>query len=308
MLIDHIPVLTNEVINMLVKKKNGIYVDCTVGFAGHSSNILKTINSKGFLIGIDLDFYALEKASKKLNKIQNRRFELHHSSYIEFPMILSKYGIDKVDGFLFDLGISSYQVNSGHRGFSYLKDAPLDMRFNDKNNSYTAKKFLHNVSEKKLSDILKIYGELQKSRKIASMIIERRKCKKMETTFDLKQAIIDATGKNSNKIFSKAFQAIRISTNNELDTFKNTLKLVPKYMNKNGRIGIISFHSIEDRIAKHFLKEMAIVDEKDYYKKDIIDYKYSLNVLTKKPIIASDSEIKNNRRSRSAKLRIAEKI
>ena len=198
--INHIPVLLDEVINMLVKDKDGIYLDCTVGFGGHSSEILKTISNNGFLIGLDLDPYALKKAQEKLSQIKNRKFALHHSSYKEFPTILSKFGITKVDGFLFDLGISSYQVNSEHRGFSYMSNSPLDMRFNPTGDNQTAYCFLKNVGEDELSKAFKIYGDISHSKKIAKGIIQRRNCNKMKTTSDLKKAVKDSIGIANNKI------------------------------------------------------------------------------------------------------------
>ena len=305
--INHIPVLLDEVINMLVKDKDGIYLDCTVGFGGHSSEILQTISNNGFLIGLDLDPYALKKAKEKLRQVKNRKFALHHSSYKEFPAILSKFGITKVDGFLFDLGISSYQVNSEHRGFSYMSDSPLDMRFNPIGDNQTAYCFLKNIGEDELSKAFKIYGNISQSKKIAKGIIQRRNCNKMKTTSDLKKAVKDSIGIANNKMFSRIFQTIRICVNKELEVFKETLQIIPNFLNKNGRICIISFHSIEDRITKHFFKDMIITNENDYYKKKSINCNYKLAVITRKPIIASKEEIKINIRSRSAKLRVAER-
>ena len=152
---DHFPVLLDEVIEMLITDVNGTYIDCTLGFGGHSSAILDKLSKQGFLIGLDLDPYALSKAKEKLDKVHGKRFSLHHASYKEFPRILKKLGIDKVNGFLFDLGISSYQVDSEHRGFSYNKEGPLDMRFNPEGNQ-NAKDFLAEVSEKKLIKIFKL--------------------------------------------------------------------------------------------------------------------------------------------------------
>ena len=303
---DHFPVLLNEVIETLVTDVNGIYVDCTLGFAGHSTAILKKISEHGFLIGLDLDPYALNKAKEKLEETGNKRFSVHHASYQKFPDILSELGIDKVNGFLFDLGISSYQIDSEHRGFSYMKEGPLDMRFNSKGGK-TAKDILAKISERELIDTLQTYAEIGQAGKIAKSIIHERDKKNMNTTSDLKEAIFKATSDTcSNKILSRIFQAIRIIVNDEIQTFKNTLLQTSDYLVKGGRVSVISFHSIEDRIVKHFFKDSIIVNEHDYYDREKVKTSRKLNLLTKKPIIASKKEISLNRRSRSAKLRVAE--
>ena len=304
---NHFPVLLNEVVEGLVTNASGIYIDCTLGFGGHSGAILNKLDEKGFLIGLDLDSHALNKAKEKLYKINDKNFSLHHSSYKEFPKILSELGIEKVDGFLFDLGISSYQIDSEHRGFSYMKSSSLDMRFNS-DKGMTAKDFLGSVKERDLTEIIQTYAEVGHAKKISKMIILYRDNKKMNTTEDLKKSIHEALNGCSNKILSRIFQAIRIVVNNEIDTFKETLEIVPQYLNKGGKIAIISFHSIEDRIAKHFLKNNIIVDERDYYKSKKTNFSSSFNVLTKKPIIAKRHELAINRRSKSAKLRIAELV
>ena len=302
---NHFPVLSNEVIEMLVTNLEGIYVDCTLGFGGHSSAILKKINSKGFLIGLDLDSHALNKAKEKLQRIKNKHFSLHHCSYIEFPRILSELSIEKVDGFLFDVGISSYHIDSEHRGFSYLKSGPLDMRFNP-NQGRTAKELLSSIEEKELIKIIQIYAEVSHARKIAQRIILKRNEKKMNTTEDLKNAIFYSLNGCNNKIISRVFQAIRIAVNNEINIFKETLEIVPQYLNQGGKIAIISFHSIEDRIVKHFFKDNIITDEMNYYDPKILKHDYKFNVLTKKPIQATKKELTINKRSTRAKLRLAE--
>jgi len=296
----HLPVLLEEVTNMLVTNTDGIYIDCTIGFGGHSKSILEQLDN-GFLIGFDLDPYALKKAKEKLILTGKDNFSLYEKSYKEFPSVLSKMGIEKVDGFLFDLGISSYQIDSGHRGFSYSKDGPLNMRF-DGNEKLSAKNYINNINENEFTEILRIYGDIANPKKIAKNIIKNKHT--MNTTLDL----INAIPNYPNKLYSKIFQAIRIAVNQEIESFKKALTIAPNYLKKNGRIAVISFHSIEDRITKHFFKNNRIINERDYYDVNIIDNGISLNILTKKPIIASDVEIKNNKRSRSAKLRVAERI
>ena len=303
---DHFPVLLDEVIETLITDIDGVYVDCTLGFAGHSSSILKKISKHGFLIGLDLDPYALNKAEKKLKETGKEQFSVHHASYKQFPEVLSKLGIDKVSGFLFDLGISSYQIDSEHRGFSYMREGPLDMRFNPQGEK-TAKDVLSEISEKELIEILQTYAEISHADKIAKSIIHERNKNNMNTTSDLKIAISNATnGICSNKILSRIFQALRITVNDEIQTFKDTLSKIPNYLVKGGRVCVISFHSIEDRIAKHFFKDSVIINEYDYYDRSKLDSSKKLNVLTKKPIVATRDEVFKNTRSRSAKLRVAQ--
>jgi len=305
MSINHTPIMRDEVINMLIKDINGIYIDCTIGFAGHSYEILKKLTNKGILIGMDLDPYALNEAEKKLSTLE-KKFLLFNMNYKNFPNILSKLKIEKVDGFLFDLGISSYQVDSLHRGFSFRKNGPLDMRFNNETGG-TAKQLLENISEKNLGEIIRIYGEEKRSKSIAKSIVNYRKKNKLETTFDLKEAILEAIKKPDNKTYSKVFQSIRISLNDELENLKEALKKSAKYLKSNGRIAVLSFHSLEDRIVKHFLKNSISIDESNYYLRNKATNE-KFNLINKKPITASKIEIKKNRRSNSAKLRVAEKI
>tara|TARA_B100000401_G_scaffold99878_1_gene64424 strand:+ start:1247 stop:2167 length:921 start_codon:yes stop_codon:yes gene_type:complete len=302
----HIPVMKSETLDLLINKKDGIYVDCTIGFGGHSKEILNRINNKGILIGMDLDPYALSKANEKLSDSSEKKFSLHNISYKEFPTILSEMKIKKVDGFLIDLGISSYQVDSAHRGFSFTNNGPLDMRFNQ-SNGYTAKKFLNKISEKKLADIIKYYGDQSKSKKIAKAILEKINSNKINTTFDLKNCIQSITKSNDLKIVSKVFQSIRIALNDEFENLKSVLKKMPKFLNKGGRIAIISFHSIEDRIVKHYFKNNTLINVEDYFDRKKINQE-NLKVLTKKPVTPSNYEVQINPRSRSAKLRVAEKI
>ena len=302
----HIPVMKSETLDLLINKKDGIYIDCTIGFGGHSKEILNRINNKGILIGMDLDPYALSKANEKLSDSSEKKFSLHNISYKEFPTILSEMKIKKVDGFLIDLGISSYQVDSAHRGFSFTNNGPLDMRFNQ-SNGYTAKKFLNKISEKKLADIIKYYGDQSKSKKIAKAILEKINSNKINSTFDLKNCIQSVTKSNDLKIVSKVFQSIRIALNDEFENLKSVLKKMPKFLNKGGRIAIISFHSIEDRIVKHYFKNNTLINVEDYFDRKKINQE-NLKVLTKKPVTPSNNEVNINPRSRSAKLRVAEKI
>ena len=304
----HIPILCKEVIENLVTVPEGIYMDCTVGFGGHSEEILSRLNNKGYLIGIDIDPYALKTSNDRLSK-KYKNFSLYNCSYVEFPKILEKNKLKKVDGLLFDIGISSYQVDEAHRGFSYNKEGPLDMRFNQENQKFlSAKELLYNISEKNLSNIIKIYGEERYHKRIAKSIINAKNKKQMETTFDLRNSICNVVPKiNSIKILSRVFQAIRIALNDEINILKTTLKLSYKYLNKGGRIAFITFHSIEDRIVKHFLKD-SVIYKNTTYEIEFKENNKKFNLINKKPILPSHEEIKTNSRSRSAKLRIAERI
>lgn len=278
-------------------------MDCTIGFGGHSLNILEKLGPNGQLIGIDLDSYALKKTKEKLNKHNN--ISLHNCSYGAFPQILEKMGIKKVDGILLDLGISSYQVDSEHRGFSYMKDADLDMRFNNKNkDQLSGKDIINKINLDDLTCAFKKYTNLKRPTYIAREIIEYRKIKKINTTFDLRNAIKVIIKSDSFKILSQIFQALRIIVNNEIEILKETLISTLDYLKVGGRIAVISFHSIEDRIIKHFLKNITI------YKDNSYDIEYqNLNkkfkLITKKPILETST---NNTRARSAKLRVAERI
>ena len=299
----HIPIMKDEGVDLLDIKSKGIYMDCTIGFGGHSLNILNKLDPEGYLIGMDLDPYALDESKKKLKKHNN--FSLHNQSYSAFPQILEKMGIEKVDGFLFDLGISSHQVDSEHRGFSYMKDSPLDMRFNnDDDNQLTAKDIINSINLERLVFAFKEYTNLKNPRFIARKLIEYRKTKKINSTFDLRNAIKSIINSDNYKVLSQIFQAIRIIVNNEIDTIKKTLIYTLDYLKIGGRIAIISFHSVEDRIVKHFFKNQTIYKNNSYE----IEYQNlnkKLKIITKKPVYETQTK---NSRSRSAKLRVAERI
>jgi len=297
----HIPILTNEIIDNLIKNNKGIYIDCTVGFGGHIEKISNCVSGK--IIGLDLDPYALNMAKKKLSRKENIIF--YNESFLNFPDILDELNIDKVDGFLFDLGISSYQVDSKHRGFSYRTNGPLDMRFGYGKTNLTAQHILNYYNEKQISKILKEYGEERYYRKITKQIISYRKSKQIKTTFELKEIIFKAIPYQNVKVLSRVFQSIRIAVNNEINIIKETLIKTIDYLKIGGRIAVISFHSIEDRIIKHFFKDQIIVFD-NYQKKFSNQIKF--NVITKKPILPTKIEILNNNRASSAKLRIAERI
>ena len=304
----HLPVLLEETISRLYTDPDGIYLDGTVGFGGHAEALLSKLSKDGQLIGIDLDPYALEYTEKRLSAPRNS-YSLLNGNYREYPFLLQTLGVDTLTGILFDLGTSSSQLNTGRRGFSFQEDAPLDMRLNP-NADYSAYDFLNNSAESEISDVIREYGEERHSRKIARMIYKAVQSSSMKTTFDLKQAVSKCVHPRFlNKSLARVFQAIRIKINDELKSLKEALENTTEWLKVGGRIAVISFHSLEDRIVKQYLKECAItcVCPREY-PLCVCDTTPSLKILTRKAIIPGAEEIKNNPRSRSAKLRVAERI
>ena len=285
---NHSPVMLSETINNLNISHSGFYVDGTLGLGGHSYQILQNLKT-GFLIGFDRDSNSIEIAKKRLEGFKN--FELIHSSYKDLKNILSQFNRKKVDGILLDLGLSSFQLDNPLRGFSYRHDSELDMRF-DLNSSETAKDIIINSSEKELAEIFKEFGEERNSYKIAKSI---KKLNGSITTNSLIEVINRITPyKYRIKTYARIFQALRIKTNNELDHLSKFLDIFIDFLEPKGRIVIISYHSMEDRMVKNKFREL---------KKD-----NTLQVLSKKPFIPTDNEVSLNKRSRSAKMRVGEKI
>tara|TARA_B100000953_G_scaffold297134_1_gene291323 strand:+ start:350 stop:1276 length:927 start_codon:yes stop_codon:yes gene_type:complete len=303
----HEPVLLNETVNNLVMNKDGIYIDGTIGFAGHASKIISKLNNKGKLIGIDLDPYALKCSNDNLSKFPTKSYSLYKGNFSEFPKIIKKIGISKVDGLVVDLGISSYQIDSKHRGFSYRYDSKLDMRF-DSSKGISAKEFLNNTNQLDLAKIIKELGEEKQYKKIAMNIVKYCKILKMNTTYDLRDAIKEVSRKQHiNKTLSRVFQAIRMKVNDELGNLNSLLNNSLKYVKKGGRIAIITFHSIEDKLVKHFFKEHAIQCIcPPSFPLCICNHQAKLKIINKKSICPSDLEVEINPRSRSARLRIVE--
>jgi 16S rRNA (cytosine1402-N4)-methyltransferase len=295
----HVPALLKESIEGLNIKPDGIYVDVTYGGGGHSTEILKHLN-KGRLIAFDQD----EDAFK--NRINDKRFMLIHSNYRYIKNYLKYFGILKVDGIIADLGISFHQVDEIERGFSFRADADIDMRMNKKG-KITSADILNDYDEKELIRIVRDYGELNNAYQIAKVIIENRNVEKFQKTNQLVHVLSKFAPKNAeNKFFAKIFQALRIEVNNEMESLKDLLKAGELLLSKGGRLVIISYHSLEDRLVKNFIRSGNFGGE---IEKDIYgNFETALNQLVKKPIVPSEKEIKENPRSRSAKLRIAEKI
>lgn len=306
----HIPVLLDECIEGLKIKEDGIYVDCTLGGAGHSSEIIKRLSSKGRLIGIDQDADAIKAASEKLSDYNNVTYV--HNNFYNIEEILDELQIDSVDGILMDLGVSSYQLDEAERGFSYMNDAPLDMRMN-RQNSLSAYEIVNNYSEGDLYSLIKEYGEEKFAKKIAAFIVERREVEPIKTTFQLvdiiKSAIPAKFRREGPHPAKRTFQAIRIEVNRELEILDKAIEDGVNKLKSGGRIAIITFHSLEDRIVKTKFKELQNPCEcpKDF-PICVCGKKPKINIITRKPREASENELEINPRSRSAKLRIGEKI
>ena len=306
----HKSILLDECIENLNIKKDGIYVDGTLGGGGHSFSILRKLNNTGLLIGIDRDKDAINAATNKLKEYNN--FKTVHDNNSNIANILKELNIDKIDGMLLDLGVSSYQLDEADRGFSYMHDAKLDMRMNREDN-FSAYDVVNNYSEDKLAGIFKEYGEERYSKSIARKICEERKEKYIETTFELvdiiKSAMPKAALNEKQHPAKRVFQAIRIEVNEELIRLKKTIEDIVSVLNKNGRLAIITFHSLEDKIVKHTFEELEgrCTCPKDF-PVCVCGYVSHGKIVTKKPIICSEEELKENPRARSAKLRVFERI
>lgn len=303
---EHKSVMLNECINGLNIKANGIYVDGTLGGAGHSKEIVKNLNEKGMLIGIDRDEDALTVAKERLKEYSNTKFV--HDNHDNIKEILEDLGISGVDGILLDLGVSSYQLDERNRGFSYMGESSLDMRM-DKSQKLDAKIVINTYSEEELSNIIFEYGEEKFSRKIARNIVLARSQKPIETTKELVEIIEKSVPKKSDGHPAKrTFQAIRIEVNDEIKPLYNCIRNCIDVLNPNGRLCVITFHSLEDRAVKKAMVEAEGICTCPPGLPYCMCGKVSLGkVMTKKPILPSEDEQKNNSRSKSAKLRIFEK-
>ena len=293
----HIPVLLNEVIEHLDPKAKDIILDATLGCAGHASQIIERIKPSGMLIGIDQDIEVIKIAQQNLSGLDSKLFKIVKNNFRYVDKVLDSLEIKKLNGAMFDIGISSFQIDTALRGFSIKEEGPLDMRM-DLSQKLTAYDVVNKYPEKDLADVIYEYGEERRSRKIARYIKEARHKKRIETTKELADLVLRAlkTGKGFNRVHpaTKTFQAIRIEVNAELTAIKEALEKIVNYLDSGARVCVISFHSLEDRIVKNFFRDKAKEDK--------------LSVITKKPITASDEELKVNKRSRSAKLRVAQKI
>jgi 16S rRNA (cytosine1402-N4)-methyltransferase len=303
--------MSDEVIRLLAPKSGGVYVDGTVGGGGHSRRILESSSPDGILVGFDRDEEALRVAAERLARFGGR-VRLFHRNFAELESSLNEAGIDAIDGLLLDLGVSSYQLDKGDRGFSFQKDAPLDMRM-DSSSGETAEDLVNNLSEKELAGIIRNYGEERWAVRIAKRIVEARRTVPIKTTMQLvdiiKGSIPRAKWEERIHPATRTFQALRIAVNHELESLEKGLNEGTKMLRSGGRIAVISFHSLEDRIVKNVFRSFA---------KGCVCPKSAplcvcgkvplLKVITGKPVLPGNEEIASNPRSRSAKLRVAEKL
>ena len=292
----HNPVLLKESVDALNIKEDGVYVDVTFGGGGHSREILSRLGDKGRLFAFDQDPDAQQ------NKIDDERFVLIGENFRFISRFLRFYGVRKVDGVLGDLGVSSHQFDEAERGFSTRFDADLDMRM-DQQSDLSAKKIINTYTEEQLADVLFLYGELRNARTLAKTIVEARELEEIETSFQLKEVLKKfLPPAKEHKILAQIFQAVRIEVNQELEVLKEFLEQIPGLLNEDGRLSVISYHSLEDRLVKRFIRTglFSGEPEKDFYGNISVPLKK-----VGKMIIPTKEEIKVNNRARSAKLRIA---
>lgn len=307
----HIPVLFEETVKELNIVPDGTYVDMTIGGFGHGAAICKKLSENGMYVGFDLDEAAIERV-KELASGFDCKVLFIHDNFHNFKERLTEIGISSVNGVLADLGVSSFQIDEAERGFSFMKDGPLDMRM-DNSSGISAEDVVNTYSFEDLKRILQIYGEEKFAHSIASSIVKHRAQKPLKTTFDLvecvKRGVPPKVLHNGKNPAAKTFQAVRIEVNGELEGLRETLENAVDMLKPNGRLCVISFHSLEDRIVKQVMSEKSkgCICPKDL-PVCVCGRTPQVKIITKNPICASDEEIKNNVRSRSAKLRVAEKI
>ncbi len=304
----HVSIMLDQVIENLSIKEDGIYVDGTVGGAGHSSVILSHLGPDGRLICLDQDNDAIKTAKERLN---DSRVNVVKSNYVNMDAVLNDLGIDKVDGILLDLGVSSYQFDNGDRGFSYRMDAPLDMRM-DQDSPYTAEDIINDYSEQELYRVIKEYGEDPFAKNIAKHIVKAREIKRIKTTFELNEIIKNAIPAKARREgghpSKRTYQAIRIELNHELSVLENSIDGMIDMLKPKGRLCIITFHSLEDRIVKQRMKtaENPCICPPEF-PVCVCNRKSKGKVVTRKPIIPDAEELEENPRSKSAKLRVFER-
>lgn len=309
MTFEHVPVLFNEVIDSLNIKANGTYMDGTVGGAGHSSGICERLSDDGHLVAVDRDSVALETAMERLSKFSCKKTFIH-ANYSDVDKIRTEIG--KVDGILLDLGVSSYQLDTAERGFSYMHDAPMDMRMNE-DDMFTAATVVNEYSEAELFRIIKEYGEERWASRIAKFIVKARDEKYIETTgqlVDIIKAAIPASARRTGPHPAKrTFQAIRIEVNGELEHLKLAMEKLPELLAPGGRMSVITFHSLEDRIVKDaFNKRVNPCTCPPELPVCVCGKVADVRKVTRKPLVTSEQELESNPRARSAKLRVIEKI
>ena len=307
---NHISVLLNECIDGLNINPSGVYVDATLGGAGHSSKILERLNEKGKLYCFDKDIAAIKVADERLSKISSN-YQIVHSDFSNLRQRLNDLGVEKVDGILFDIGVSSYQFDTPERGFSYKYEAKLDMRM-DQSQKLSAYEVVNNYSKEELIKIFFQYGEEKFAKQIAAKICEQRKIHPIETTFQLVEVIKSALPKKvlnqKGHPAKQVFQAIRIEVNDELFALTSAIEQALSMLNKGGRCAVITFHSLEDRIVKNKFKDVCCVNDNVKGLASLKDNEQEFKLVNRKPIISNEQELMANNRAHSAKLRIIEKL
>lgn len=307
----HVPVMLGECLDGLKIKVDGVYVDGTVGGGGHSSEIVKRLSDKGRLICFDKDEDALKASGARLADFKDR-VTFVHDDYKNMPERLDTMGVGKVDGILLDLGVSSYQLDNAERGFSYMKDAPLDMRM-DRSQRVSAYEVVNTYGEDEIAKILFDYGEEKLARAIARKIVNRRSEKPIETTLELAKIVEDTYPAKTRWKYGhpakRTFQAIRIEVNDELSSLGEAITAMARRLEKGGRMAVITFHSLEDRIVKTAFKELSLACTcPPDFPVCVCGKVQEVELVNKKPIVASEKELDENPRSQSAKLRIVEKL
>ena len=303
---EHIPVLAKETIENLNINPDGIYLDLTLGKGGHSKLILERLSDKGRLIAIDQDKEAIEAAKENLRDFSNVTFV--NSNFENFEKDLEDLGLDFIDGALMDIGVSSYQIDNADRGFSYMKDGPLDMRMNQ-DNELTAEVIVNEYSQDELERIFFEYGEERFARAIARNIVRLRDEERIDTTFKLRNIVTKSIKSQDAHPEKRVFQALRIEVNRELEVLENTIERLVDHLKKDGRIAIITFHSLEDRIVKNKFRDLAtdcICPPE--FPVCVCNHRAKIKIITRKPVTASKAELRDNSRSKPAKLRVGQRI
>ncbi len=297
----HVPVLLQEVMDGLNIRPQGVYVDCTFGGGGHSKEILKRLNGQGRLIVFDQD------ADAKENVPDDDRVTFVPHNFRHLQRFLRLHKATAVDGIIADLGVSSHQFDEAERGFSIRFDGELDMRM-DKRQTQTAHTVITTYSEQQLHKLFEQYGEVTNAKTLARTIVQLRNTRSMKTIANFKEALHSVVKGNPNRYFAQVFQALRIEVNDELGALKELLQQIPSVLKPGGRVAVITFHSLEDRLVKNFFKKGNFEEEEQHDPFGQISFTPPLTVITKKPVIPAEAERQSNPRSRSAKLRIAEKL
>ncbi len=294
----HVPVLLSESISALKINPSGVYVDVTFGGGGHSKVILEHLNDKGHLIGFDQD------ADAQKNVPDDKRFSFAHSNYSYLRQFVRLYGHKEVDGILADLGVSSHQFDEGTRGFTFRQDTLLDMRMNQSSDK-TAIDVLNTYSPAELQQVLSEYGEVRNAKTVAQKIVEERRNRAIKTSGQFLHLLEPLIRGNRNRYLSQIFQALRIEVNDEINSLKTFIEEAAQILKPGGRLVVISYHSLEDRVVKHFFKSGNFkgIPKKDFYGNILKPFQQ----ITRKPLVPSDEEIRRNPRARSAKMRVVEK-